>query len=175
MLDVAALADTDVPIAVGFGAPYEYFLQRNPWSGESRHLCSACFFANEQTVHLLRRLIGSTEEFMVEQAAVTNPIERHKNLRAVLGQKFYAYLELLLFSPNANTWQPEKINTDDNLRLLRKALCFFLEHRLSGEIEINGGGLIFINRGKSKPLFQFLLYAYAFNWKIWQRIAAITK
>jgi hypothetical protein len=154
----------DVPCIVGFGATYQFFLQINPWSDTPKYICSACFFANSMAIMLLKSLF--LEGITALNRGLNFPTSVDEVVEALVGRKFHCYLQLLLFTPTGGAWSPRAEVAHLPDMQLRKAICFYLEHRLSAVVQINDGGLIFINRGISRVNFTLRLYFAQVIWKI---------
>ncbi|MCM2295585.1 hypothetical protein [Rhodoferax sp.] len=162
----------DVPCMVGFSADYRFFLQNNPWSGAQSYICSACFFANAKAIGLLRSLTERCMAAFPNNYSENNAEDVGLRLAELIGTKFHSYLKLVLLTPTGGVWRPALSIGHIPEMQIRKALCFYLEHRLSGAIQLADGGLIFINRGKHRLGFAVRLYFTLFLWKMrtWVRM-----
>lgn len=171
-LDLVHAQRVDVPCMVGFGADYRFFLQSNPWSKAQSYTCSACFFANDKAIGILRSLIACCMAAFPNDTFEKNTEDIGLKLTKLTGARFHSYLKLILLNSTGGVWRPTFSVGHIPHMQLRKAICFYLEHRFSGEIQLADGGLVFINRGRHRFGFTVRLYATLFFWKIQTLIRA---
>jgi hypothetical protein len=157
------------PLAISFSGEYDYILTKNPWSGSSRHICSAIFYTNHYACSIFINLIKECLDIFFPDGKILFQEELGKKYLYVFGKSFYFYLSILLFSSNNSCWKPN-IDVQINQKTIsQKAICYYLEHRFSGLIEEQNGGIIYINRGKYKLIFSCLLFLKGLVLKILKR------
>lgn len=149
--DLSSAASLDVPCLVGFGASYPFFLQENPWSKSNSYMCSAAFYANVHAVKVLTKITKNCIENV--NLVVANSLDE-KIIKEYVGEKFYSYLKILLLKSSGGVWRPSGKERFSSEMRIKKAFCFYLEHYFSASVQMRQGGLIFINRGKYKFVFQ---------------------
>lgn len=109
----------------------------NPWSNIPKYLSSYCFLLNQAAQEIFIRL---------GQAALDIPIYRIlEYIKENSNLQFYQFLILHLeYSIGSNSWYKRKFFQNERDIILRKYMCVYLEHRVSGEIS-NEGILIATN------------------------------
>lgn len=148
----------DVSCLVGFRSNYDFFLQRNPWSGSESHFCAAVFYANSKASSLLADTYDELKEQYNFNQLSGELIEK------ITGKQFFSYLKLVLFNKNSR-WQPELTKSKLELLIFHKALCFYLEHYISALVQKSDGGVIYINNGKYFLRFKIFSYTSFISWK----------
>jgi hypothetical protein len=157
------------PCVVSFRSKYGFFLQRNPWSNFHEHLCTATFFANSHATSLLIKTYYELNDKLKKVAHIND-----ESIETLIGKKFAGYLNLVLFSSNAN-WKPEIGPTLFKQLRNKKALCFYLEHYFSSLIQNSDGGIVYINLGKHQLYFFIKHQLSLMLWKIKLLISAVYK
>lgn len=163
--DLLKVNSISSPVVVGLSNEYGYILTHNPWSSSVRHLCSACFYANDSAIAILRQLIDVVYRGINKLDGLDYSKGLTEFCRTPSDLLFYSYIQALLYS-KTSVWKPE-ISSIDRVGYDKKALCFYLEHKFTANIDNNSGGFVFINRGFCGLLEFKLKYRIAtYRWQI---------
>lgn len=129
------LAEMKAPAITGKADSYQTICLRNPWSGLNSYVSTYCFALNNGAQSILGRLRALAEadglydtsgNFSTNWGSPLNP----------------AFRELLLanihYSASPYRWHSISKHQNNAPLLQKKVRCIYYEHRLSGEIGLNG-------------------------------------
>jgi hypothetical protein len=170
--DGEATSSVHGPVAVGFSGSYQYLLSGNPWSGAPIHLCSACLFLNGLAAELLIAEIDEAASVLSRMERCALSEERQEVLKSFVGIRFYNYLTAVLLKAPNRVWKPEARIDVSQMMLMRKSVAFYLEHHFSAQVELEGGGLVWVNRGASNVLHAGLLRFALARWRLRRAVNA---
>lgn len=143
------LSEITDPVIIGKGSRYYSICHRNPWSKLNIFIPSYFFALNKNAIKIMQSLEGLLKND-----------NYHGDIKSKLFKKSLnpAFYNLLISSIESNSspyrWSLEQGNINDKI-LIKKALCIYFEHRLSGEIG-NLGCILPTNAG-SKRYFIFII------------------
>lgn len=162
--DLHSIPLIDEPVVIGFSGEYQYVIQSNPWSGERKHLCTAAFCVNNAASKVFMETVSDAwRQFQISNNK--NLDEMRFSLKAICGHKFYSYVNMIFLSSGSRIWGHDSMQDVDAMKI-KKAICFYIEHKYSGLIDLCDGGSVYVNRGRKAALFRFYTYMALIKYRV---------
>lgn len=146
------LGDIQVPALIGKTDRYMTVCHRNPWSGLNIYVSTYCFAMNSAAMMIFLNLKSWADYAGLGHNVDINSSEWGDGLQPVFREFLRANI---VYITSPYKWRNLTSKDRNQALLQKKARCIYFEHRLSGEIGLNGS-ILPINSGLRAQVYIYL-------------------